>query len=52
MDNNGQVNLKDAIVALQICSGEKISSVQLETSITKGRIALEDVLFIMNQIGK
>jgi hypothetical protein len=52
MDNNGQVNLKDAIAALQICSGENISSVILVKPITKGRIALEDVLFIIDKVSQ
>jgi len=50
MDNNSQVDLSDAITALQICAGKSIASVITETSITKGQIGLEEVLFILNQI--
>ena len=51
MDSNNQIDLKDAILALQICSGKNIASIA-ETSITNDRIGLEDVLYILKQVGK
>ncbi|MBF0451508.1 MAG: type I secretion C-terminal target domain-containing protein [Candidatus Magnetomorum sp.] len=52
IDNNGQIELKDAIIALYICSGKNISSVSViaDRSITNGNIGLEEVLYIMDQI--
>jgi hypothetical protein len=50
MDNTNGINLKDAIIALQVCAGKDVSSVYVESSIGKDRIGIKEVLYILNEI--
>jgi len=50
MDHSNGINLVDAIIALQVCAGKDVSSVNVESSITKVRIGINDVLYILNEI--
>ncbi|KPA10083.1 hypothetical protein MHK_009710, partial [Candidatus Magnetomorum sp. HK-1] len=56
--NSGDINLShnvdliDAIVALQVCIGKKPVSVYAEASIKDGTIGIQDVVFILKQIAK
>ncbi|MBF0452064.1 MAG: type I secretion C-terminal target domain-containing protein [Candidatus Magnetomorum sp.] len=56
--NSGDINfsnsidLLDAIVALQICTGKKPAGVYVEASIKNETIGIEDVLFILKQIAR
>jgi hypothetical protein len=52
LNNNHQLDIEDAIIALQICSGEPIATVFIELSITNNRIGLEDVIYILDEIAK
>ena len=46
------IDLVDAIIALQICIGKKPASVYAEASIKNGTIGIEEVFFILKQIAK
>jgi len=52
IDNNDILNIKDAIIALQVCVDKKISGVFVEYSINSNRISIKDVLYILNEIAK
>ena len=52
MDNNNQVDLKDAITALKICSNKAVSTLNLDASLHTNQIGLADVLFILGQIAR
>jgi hypothetical protein len=50
MDQNNEINLKDAIVALMVCAGKDVSAIMIESSIDKEGIAIKDVLYILDEI--
>ncbi|ETR69630.1 MAG: hypothetical protein OMM_09432 [Candidatus Magnetoglobus multicellularis str. Araruama] len=51
IDNSDGLNLKDAIIALQICAGKKdMSAIFVASSVDKEHIGLKDVLYILNNI--
>ena len=50
MDLKNGINLKDAIIALQVCAGKDVSSVNVESSIDKDRIGIKEVLYILKEI--
>ncbi|ETR66245.1 MAG: hypothetical protein OMM_13056 [Candidatus Magnetoglobus multicellularis str. Araruama] len=53
IDNTDGLNLKDAIIALQVCAGKKdMSAIFVESSVDKARIGLKDVLYILNRIAR
>ncbi|ETR73547.1 MAG: hypothetical protein OMM_06862, partial [Candidatus Magnetoglobus multicellularis str. Araruama] len=52
IDNSDGLNLKDAIIALQVCAGKNVSGIFAESSIDKENIAIKDVLYILKIISK
>ncbi|MBF0452494.1 MAG: hypothetical protein HQK75_17455, partial [Candidatus Magnetomorum sp.] len=50
IDNNESLDLKDAIVALQICAGKDVAGISVESSINNNRIEIKDVLYILKEI--
>ncbi|MBF0451226.1 MAG: hypothetical protein HQK75_11030, partial [Candidatus Magnetomorum sp.] len=50
IDSNESLDLKDAIVALQVCAGKDVSGISVESAINNNRIEIKDVLYILNVI--
>ena len=52
IDQSGIIDLRDAIIVIQICAGKNISGIQLDTSIQNKQIGMKDALLIINKIAR
>jgi hypothetical protein len=52
MDHSDNLDVKDAIIALQVCAGKDISGIFAESSIDNTHIGLKDVLYILNIVSE
>ncbi|KPA14402.1 secreted protein containing Type 1 secretion, target domain protein [Candidatus Magnetomorum sp. HK-1] len=52
IDNTGDINLRDAILALQICAGKELSGEIVNAAVINDRIGIEEVLYILEIIAK
>ncbi|MBF0452988.1 MAG: type I secretion C-terminal target domain-containing protein [Candidatus Magnetomorum sp.] len=52
IDHTGQLDLKDVIIALQVCAGKNVTGIYVDTSIEKNHVGMKEVLFILDQISQ
>ncbi|ETR71241.1 MAG: hypothetical protein OMM_02633 [Candidatus Magnetoglobus multicellularis str. Araruama] len=51
IDHNEIVDLRDAIIVLQVCAGKNISGIHIDTSLQNKQIGMKEALFIINAVG-